>query len=219
MLKEFDLDAPTLSKEDRHTFRNQTRCITALYERLFSPFQIRERAWKMLVEVVPSVTKPHVRDLLGVLTLQINGDPDDFMKADQEGKPHIALDWLRRGGQQVAKELKWPTEPFEEAAQAVLEREFLNTWTWKREIWNKNRSISCDIEVNHGLNEATIIAQFKNAAQRHLASLELCSASPSDFAFVPLLGKARWVDDRTIELTSKDGKKHWRAVITAVELD
>lgn len=213
MLKEFDLDAPALSKEGRKAFRHQTRSVTALYERLFKPFCITEKAWKILVEVVPDVTKPHVRDLLGVLTLQIAGDPYEFLNADRVNKPRIALDMLARGTQKLARELGWPTKAFDDAAQAVLDQKFVNRWTWKQGLWNKTRSMSCDIEVDHGLEEAKITASFNRADQSHVASVELCLTSPSEFAFIPLLGKARWIDDRIVELISKDGKARWQAIV------
>jgi hypothetical protein len=213
MLKEFDLDAPALSKEARKAFRSQTRRVSALYQRLFRPFRINEKAWKALVEVVPEVTKPHVRDLLGVLTLQIEGDTSEFLNADEGRKPHIALELLSRGVQKLATELRWPPKAFEDAAKAVLEQKFINKWTWKQQLWNKGRSLSCKIEIEHGVEAAKIIASFNGAHQQHLGSVELCSASPSEFAFVPLLGKARWIDDRIVELTSKDGKERWQAVV------
>lgn len=213
MLKEFDLDAPTLSKEDRQVFRWQTRCVTALYERLFSPSRITGKAWKVLIEVVPNVTKPHVRDLLGVLTLQIDGDPSEFLNAKREQKQRIALDLIVRGTKAMAGELEWLTQPFEDAAQAVLEQKFVNRWTWKHGLWNKSRSISCDIEVDHNVEDATITARFNDADQQCLAAISLCSTSPSEFAFVPLLGKARWIDERIVELTSKNENERWLAAI------
>jgi hypothetical protein len=211
MLKEFDLDAPSLPKEVRQAFRSQTRCITALYEKVFKPVGVIEKGWKILIEVVPVITKPHVRDLLGVLTQQVKGDPHAFLNADREKKPHIALEMLTQGTQLLGKELGLPTQAFEDAERQVRQRNFVNKWTWKQGLWNKAHSISCDIEVDHGLDDAKIIACFKSADRRHLASVEICSAPPTEFAFVPLLGKARWIDDRVVELTSQNGNMRWRA--------
>jgi len=35
ILREFDLDLPGYPKDDRDRFRNETRCVTALYELVF----------------------------------------------------------------------------------------------------------------------------------------------------------------------------------------
>ena len=214
-LKEFDLDAPTLAREARQSFRHQTRCVTALYERSFKPFRIQQKAWKVLVEVVPVITKPQVLDLLGVFTFQVQGDPVEFLEATESSRPQIALDWLARGAAEVAKLHDWPIEPFQDAAAAVVEVDFVNKWPWKASLWNRSRTLSCDIEIEHGLRETKITSNFKNSDGLLIAKSAFCSTPPSEFAFVPLLGKARWLDEWQVELASKDGKQRWRAAATS----
>ena len=213
ILKEFDLDAPTLSRESRQSFRHQTRCVTALYERLFRPFRNQQKAWKVLVEVVPVVTKPQVRDLLGALTFQVQGDPAEFLDALEDKKPQMALDWLVSGAAEVAKAHDWPMKPFQDAAAAVIAEDFINKWQWKSNLWNRSKTVCCDIEVEHDLSEAKIGAIFKNSDGLEIGTSALCSASPSEFAFVPLLGKVKWLDERQVELISKDGKHRWLAAV------
>jgi len=213
-LTEFDLDAPTLPREVRQSFRYQTRHITSLYERLFKPFRIQEKAWKVLVEIVPVVTKPQVRDLLGVLTFQVRGDPTDFAEAPESSKPKMALDWLASGAIEVAKAHNWSTKPFQDAAAAVVEAEFVNKWLWMTHLWNQSKTLFCDVEVEHGLRETKISAIFKNADGLLIWKSALCSTAPCEFAFVPLLGKACWIDEWQVKLVSKDGKQRWLAAPT-----
>lgn len=214
IIKEFDLDAPTLSKESRQLFRHQTRCVTALYERMFKPFHIKQKAWKVLVEVVPVITKSHVRDLLGALTLQVQGNPVQFLEATESSRRQIALNWLASGVAEMAKAHDWPLKPFQDAEAAVVAADFINKWTWKSNLWNKSRTLCCDIEVEHNLLETKIAAIFKNSDGMAIGTSVLCSTSPSEFAFVPLLGKARWLDEWQVELVSKDGKHRCLAAPT-----
>jgi hypothetical protein len=209
ILKEFDLDAPTLPREARQSFRHQTRCVTALYERVLKPFRNHQKAWKVLVEVVPVVAKHHARELLGVLTIQVQGSSAEFLDASDSIKPQIALDWLASGAVEIAKAHDWPIKPFQDAAAAVIEANFVNKWTWKINFWNKSRTLSCDIEIEHALHEVRIAAIFKNSDGLLVGKSPFCSTSPSEFAFVPLLGKVRWLEDRQVELASKDGKHRW----------
>lgn len=214
ILKEFDLDAPTLPKEARRSFRHQSRCVTALYEQFFKPFRIQGKAWKVLIEVVPVVTKPEVRDLLGVLTLQVQGNPLQFLEASDREKPHIALAWLLSGAGGVAKTLDWPFKQFEDAAASVIEADFVNRWAWKANLWSKSKTLYCDIEVEHGFREVKIAVVFKDSNGLSIGTSNICSTSPSEFAFAPLLGKARWINERQVELVSKDGKQRWIASTT-----
>ena len=213
MLREFDLDAPTLSKEARQSFRHQTRCVTALYERYFKPFPLQKGAWKVLVEVVSVITKHQVRDLLGVLTLQIQGDPVLFLEAAEVMRPKIALDWLTKGVTNLAMVHDWSLKPFQDAADAVVEVKFVNKWVWKTQLWNPMKTFYCEVEIEHGLREARIRALFKNPDALLIEQSDLCFTPPSEFAFVPLLGKVHWIDERQVELISKDGKKRWIAAI------
>jgi len=213
MLKEFDLDAPTLPRDLRQNFRLQTRSVTALCERLFVPFRTNNKSvWKVLVEVVPVITKPGVRDLLGVLTIQIVGVPENFLNAGHGDKSRMALEWLAGGVAEIAKSERWAVKQFEDAFKAVAAAGFINKWQWKRGLWNKGRTTSCDIEVEHAVDAARISAAFYDSDRLPVGEVLLVSTSPSEFAFVPCLGRAKWLDERCLELISKDGEHRWQAV-------
>ena len=211
MLKEFDLDAPGLPKEARHSFRLQTRTVTALYERLFKPFRHKGKVWKVLIEVVPAITKPSARDLLGVLTVQLAGNPQGYLLADRNKKQRLTLDWLMAGILKIAHAQNWSTAPFEKAAAAVEAAKFQNTWIWKRPLWNHPKNISAEIVLEHDIDETRINAVFRTSKGELVGSDILCRTQPSEFSFVPCLGKLRWIDDQNLELSAKTGAKTWTA--------
>ena len=76
-LVEFDLDVPLASKGVRHAYREESRSVTSLYERCFAGLKVK-RGWKVLVECVPDVEHVGVRDLLGVLTVQVEFDLERY---------------------------------------------------------------------------------------------------------------------------------------------
>lgn len=216
MLKEFDLDGPSLQKTERQSFRYQTRSTTALYERMFKPVSqnpVPKKLWKVLVEVVPVITKPSVRDLLGVLTVQTEGDPRQLLEADRAIKPGIALDWLDRGITKIVTEMNWPPQFFAEARAAVIALDFKNKWQWKTKIWNQDNTAFCDIEIEHSVDEARIVASFKSPSGNIIGDRILCTTPPTEFAFVPCLGVVEWLDEKHLRLVSKIRDQKWLTTI------
>ena len=121
ILKEFALSWPTGSKEQRRAFSLQTRCVTALYERLFPSFKT-ERCWKVLLECVEHVTKKQYRDLLGVYTLEVTADVGSFFSLSDAEKKEWTWGTLCAGIYGLLEQTTWQREPFSETRQRVPAR-------------------------------------------------------------------------------------------------
>lgn len=210
-LTEFDLDAPTLGKDARHGFRLQTRFLTSSVERKFEPFLNDVGAWKVLVEVVPTLTKSRSRNLLGVLTTQVVGDAASYVTMKRGERERLALDWLLAGVKSVFAEYGWPTGEIEEAVRSVVDEDFRNVLVWKKGVLNASNSASADVVVESDDEQAKIVAVFRTPGSEQVHASTLCVRPPSEFAFVPCLGKLKWLDDDTLELTSRSGSESWTA--------
>lgn len=210
-LKEFDLDAPTLEKEMRHAFRLQTRFLTSNVERRFRPFLNDAGAWKVLVEVVPTVTKGRSRNLLGVLTTQVVGDAAAYTTMRRGERERLALDWLLSGVRKVFLEYGWCTDEIESAVQSVVDEDFRNVMVWKQSVLNASKSASVDVVVESDDEQAKIVAVFRAPGGEQMQASTLCVRPPSEFAFIPCLGKLTWLDDDTVQLTSRSGTESWTA--------
>jgi hypothetical protein len=79
LLKEFDL-ITSGSKEKVRAFQLQTRCVTALYQRLFPKLMTKD-CWKVLVRCVNDAPKTQYRNIGGVY--------EPFVVADVEGFFHL----------------------------------------------------------------------------------------------------------------------------------
>ncbi|MGH8049969.1 MAG: hypothetical protein ACREPB_04845 [Arenimonas sp.] len=210
MSMEFDLDAPGLSKQERNEFRYQTRSLTNLFERSFdSPLKLK-KAWKVLIEVVPAIKHNRHRNLLGALTLEVEGQPGLLLAdATDDEKCNLALKWLMMGTDKLADELGLDSAQFESAAQKVRSLSFVNIRTWKKSIDSPDRKKKAEIIVDHRVHEARLVCRiFENGVlyAEHLLSSEL----PDEFIYEPLLGEFRWIDNNTVELLSKDGVRSWK---------
>lgn len=208
-LKEFDLDAPFLGREQRQAFRLKTRFLTSNIERQFHPFSNKEGAWKVLVEVVPAVTKCQPRNLLGVIATQVPGDVEGYLASQRGEREGQALEWLCAGVRNVFSKYGWPSGDFDIAVQRVIDVGYQNVIVWKKAVFNPSKSALVDIIIELNDEEARIVAVFGVPGGDFVQTSTLCTKLPSEFAFVPCLGKLKWLDDDTVELTSKSGSDSW----------
>lgn len=211
MIKEFDLDAPESSKEDRIRFRNETRCISALLERCYRPSKETGKSWKILVEVVPSGARKGHINLLGVLVTQVVGDVDYFLRVQAGEKKKLALDLLMSGVKNIANDLSLDIHPFECAADMVVGRGYVNEWVWGKKVSNMSGSMSAEVLVRHEINAATISALIKDKDRKTIGEFALTSDKPNEFIFMSHLGRFSWVDDSTVQLLSRDGSIRYTA--------
>lgn len=212
MIKEFDLDAPQQQKAVRINFRNNTRCITSLFERQYSSSEDTGKAWKVLVEVVSKESSPEYCNLLGVLTIQVEGNIDAFMSADAESKKKLTLKYLMKGVEKIVDQMKWDIVPFHNAKEAVIANKFENKWVWKDQIINK-KSITAELLVEHEVSEVILSARFYDMNGNVLKTQHLVSEVPNEFIFDSYFGKFRWRNDNTVELISRDREKRFYATL------
>ncbi len=209
-IREFDLDAPTLPKHLRSEFRYRTRSLTSLYERCFGTKLTVGKAWKILIEVVPSITLPQHRDLLGVLIIQIAQDPNELLQIkDDLRTKELVLAWLVEGVLKLAAELGLDRSPFLEVADQVRVLGFQNIQSWIKPRRNMSGDLSADVLVDHDVREARLIGRIVDAKGSVVCEILLTVARPDEFNFAPMLGSLQWMDHRTVELRSKDGMASW----------
>ena len=202
-LEEFDLDAPECPKPERLHFRSESRTVTALYERCFEGLEVR-RGWKVLLECVPRVTRTDVRDLLGVLTLQVPFDVRTLDEVDEDAKKRRMLEVLHRGIMAMAEAEGWPSEPFERARQNVLERNLANDWWWRKPKWNRNRNLSGQLWCAHGMDAFRAWLVVRDESGAEVARKQVLETSPNEFEFVSKLGDTKWTDAERFALLAKD---------------
>lgn len=205
MIKEFDLDSPGLSKDERSCFRYQTRSLTNLFEQLLRGKLQCGSAWKILVEVVPAVSIPKPRLLLGVLAIQITGEPLKVLLAGGNiEKQTLAMDWLTSGIKKVAAEFGFEERLVDEAAEQARKVNFKNDQTWIKPKKSPAGDVLARISVERDAYEARIIARFSTLVGTSVSEVVLSVEKPDEFIFASKIGHLRWLDRTTIELQSKD---------------
>ena len=131
VLREFDL-ATDGDRERRRAFSLQTRCVTALYERLFPRRYKTESCWKVYIRCLTANVQPHYRDHLGVYELDIDADAQAFFGLGDVDKKWWAFEQLQRGIEQLRRQTGWDEEPFAATAAQARALELRNVWRWKK---------------------------------------------------------------------------------------
>lgn len=202
-LHEFDMDAPELSPRARHQFRLRSRSLSALYERCFRGLVV-DRAWKVLVECVEHAPREGVRDLLGVFTFQVKFDVRAAGSLSTLDQKRTLLDVLHDGVLRVAQASGWPTEPFFEARQCVLDRGFVNQWRWGTK-WGPGRKLRAEVVCEHAPDVFRAHLEVLDRAGTVVRQRPAFETIPDEFVFAPNLGQLKWVSQDRVALLDRSG--------------
>jgi hypothetical protein len=213
-IKQFDLHVSTRDIQLRREFNFQTRYISSNLAREFEPFKNNIGAWKVLVEVVPIITNPRIQNQIGVLTTQVVGDAENYLTLETVEKRTQAVSWLLEGTRKVFDAYGWPIETVESAIQRVIDKDFLNVSVWKKKINNKKSSASVEVIIQLDEKAAEIRALFRSKDDLIMQNVLIFSTLPSEFIYVPCLGKIAWLDERTVQLVSSDETQKWTATFS-----
>jgi hypothetical protein len=162
-----------------------------------------------LVEVVPKITINRHRNLIGVLVVQVSGDPIQLLMSADREKQELALKWLISGANSLAAELGMENHSFQAAARKVRESNFVNSQAWKSSV-SPGKDKIVEIVVDHGIHEARIIGRFLTRDGNLIHQRLLTAERPDELIFGPLIGELNWINNSEAELCSKDGGKAWR---------
>ena len=235
-LKEFDLDLPyvenreriekimleksidydaalkfdynTKWKAKRSIFRLETRCITALYERLFEKFETNG-CWKVLVECVDCVRKNRYRDLLGVYTIEIPVNIDRYFCLSDIEKKKMILELLNQGIDKIAKDVGWEKEPFDKAYKGVINSNYINEWIWKNQLKSPLKNFSAEVFCQHNLYSFDIYILVKSKNGKEIRREKVVSDKPDEFYFTEHLGQLKWTSNDEVMLINKHKDKQW----------
>ncbi len=122
----------------------------------------------------------------------------------------MLLDHLHGGLLEIAEELNWPKEPFENAYQAVLADNILYSEFWKTPKWNRTRTLRGQVHFCFDIDrlEFNAVAFDKTGAEvarKHLVTFP--RAIDSDH--YDTLIKYGWKDDHTFFLEGRPAWHHW----------
>jgi hypothetical protein len=202
-LKAFELYASGIGRDDSVSFHRETRCVVALYEKCFVPIRV-EKAWKVGVECAAEVTSDNVVNESGVLSKQRLFDFELYFASDGPGRKRLAIEAIHGGAVDVAKLRGWPVASFDAAKAAVVAKKYMNEWTGVSR-WNVARKMSahlrCQFEPDAFRAWLVVVDRSGSVVEECLALVSI----PSEFVFVPKMGKIIWVSNDRVILQDRRG--------------
>ena len=203
-------------KEMRRKLTLQTRCITALFERLFGCFDTRD-CCKLLIEGVPVEPDSIIRNFSGVYTVQVVFDYDSFISMDELNKKKSILELLMYGIEKVASVQKWSMEPFTNVYKKITELGYKNEWVWFKSARSPSDEYTASVIVNHSVDYADIYIQVNDDNNVEVFKEKVISEQPDEFAYANRLGTIKWNSSREIVLASKSGSEELSVRLTNIE--
>lgn len=195
-------------KQKRRNFRLETRCITAMFERLFEKF-ITEDCWKVLVECAVDITEKKVHNFSGVYTVQVEFQYNSFMSSNEYQKKQMALNAIMEGVRVISNYKGWKLEPFESACIKIHELNYTNEWIWMKAIKKINNHLMAEVLMRHEIKTMNIYILIKDVNGLEIGREKIISEKPDEFAYNKHLGKLKWISCNEVVLVNKKGDKQY----------
>jgi len=205
-LVQFDLAAADVSKAIGNRFLQETRGVTALFERVF-PGLRTEDVWKVRVECRDKAEDHEWAPALGVQFVDVDCDVTAVLALEREERKRRFLELLCSGLEKVAARYGWPWEPFEEARRKALDLELRNEWTWKKQRWSKGRRLVGRLRCVHEFEafRAWLVVEGRDGVE--VARKQVLETRPDEFAFARFFGDIRWISPGRVALLAKNGSE------------
>lgn len=234
ILKEFDLDLPYVANKEiikaimekencqyhdatrmdyalnwrdkRRLFRLETRCITAMYERLFGKMK-NEDGWKVLVECVENTDEENITNHSGVVSVKVKFQYEEFREKNELEKKIATLDLLMKGVEKIAIEKNWSFDQFKDVSLQIEECNYLNEWTWKKAVKSPNKKYYAEVVCQHNVMSMDISIVIKQSNGVETLKRKVISELPDEFAYAKHLGELKWLSDVEVALINKKANK------------
>ncbi|WP_315792603.1 hypothetical protein [Paenibacillus sp. BIC5C1] len=232
LLKEFNLDLPYIVDQDsvnliiknqkceykeaikldyelnwkwkRRSFRLETRCITAMYERLFGKYKTKD-CWKVLIECVDNISDKRIVNDSGVCSVPIQFSLNDFGVKSELEKKKATLRLLMDGIEKLTIYNNWDVKPFREIALQIEQLGYVNEWIWKKTIKSPNKLYNAKVICHHTVESLDIFISIEHPDGTQILLENVISELPDEFAYARHLGELKWLSDFEVALINKKG--------------
>ncbi|TDL69176.1 hypothetical protein E2R58_08295 [Paenibacillus amylolyticus] len=199
-------------KWKRRSFSLETRCITAMYERLFGKYNTKD-CWKVLIECVENITDERIVNVSGVCSVPIQFSLNDFNEKNELEKKKTTLRMLMEGIEKLALRNNWEVDPFREIALQIEALDYVNEWTWKKSVKSPNKKYNARVICHHNVDSMDIFLSILQRDGTQVFLEKVISEQPDEFAYDRHLGELTWVSDFEVALINKTGTEKFYATL------
>ena len=191
-------------KWKRRSFSLETRCVTALFSRLFKSFDTND-CKKIVVECIDEASCGQVKNLLGVLHVQVQFDYKTFHTLDNNQKKRVALDLLMEGIERIALDRNWSMEPFKATCDEIIKLDYINEWIWGKSARNNETEATAKVLLQHEVKKVDISVIVFDKENNEIHREVVIAEEPDEFAYAKHLSDIKWADGNTVVLTGSAG--------------
>lgn len=200
---DMNLDYELNWKEKRRQFQLMTRCMTAMIERII-PRTTTKDCWKILIECVEKPSRNAPINLLGVYSVQVPFDINQFGEMNPLEKKKYVVTKIREAIRIIGQDGSFDTEGIETACNMVAEANYVNEWYWGKPV--KCGQLSAQVKVLHEVESVTISLVFRDSINNISKETILVSAVPDERAYDKYFGKLEWISASAVRLSAKCGE-------------
>ncbi|SDD64428.1 hypothetical protein SAMN02799630_04557 [Paenibacillus sp. UNCCL117] len=192
----------------RREFALQTRCVTAMFERLFNKYKIAGGR-KILIECVDVIRNDNIINYSGVYVVQLKFNFLNFILLSDYEKKVNSFQILKEGVEKVATYKGWDSAPFSSVFNEMTENNYLNEWTWSKPVKSPNKESVAQVICHHEVNKMNIFMEVMGSKGQSLGRSLLLTDQPHEFAYAKHLGKVTWEDNEIVSLINKQEDEKW----------
>ncbi|ERJ11072.1 hypothetical protein [Haloplasma contractile] len=191
-------------KDKRRIFNLHTRCMTAMYERLFSKYK-NSKCQKIIVECVDTLSEEkNIINYLGTYTVQVKFEYNRFVRKSNYEKKVKALKLLISGIEKIVKFNDWNIGPFLDTRDQIINYNYENEWLFKKPLVSPNKKYIAEVICIHEVDNFIIKLVVKDL-KNNLIKYDSIYEKPHEFAYAKHLGKLEWKSETDVCLINRDG--------------
>jgi hypothetical protein len=192
-------------KKRNFEFRLQTRNIASFYERCFKSYK-NDKCWKILIECVKSDAR-EPSAVLGIYTVQVVYNVDNFFKLDDYEKKRTTLELIRSAVGKVVEKECWDGVVFDNAYERVISEDYLNRWIWKKQKHSPSRKYIAKILCDHGIYSCDISIIVTDKKEQIVKKELVIREKPDEWMFAKYFGDLKWISTNNVALIDKAGNQ------------
>lgn len=194
-------------KEKRRKFQLETRCMTAMIERIMEPVKTRN-CWKLLFECYDeneSEEDDDIVNLLGVYAVRTKFSLEKFWGGDSYKKKEMIIEAILTKVGRIKNNVPFDLENISVACGQIISLGYVNEWVWGKPLKLNEKYVR--IEMKHEVEEMNIYMVFFDAKDKILNKILLITAIPDEWNYYEYLGKLERISDNSVALVTKKGER------------
>lgn len=191
-------------KAKRRNFSLQTRCVSSMFERLMGKI-VTKNCSKLLIECVANNNEMVIMEFSEVSSIKMQFDYDNFLLLDGLEKKKMLLDLIMKGVETLTQKENLDYEQFVSVYNQIGQSNYLNQWTWKKNIKSPSKEYSAELMITHDIELVLFTVIIKDKKGNVVKTEDILTELPDEYAYSKHLGSLSWSNEREVMLKNKKG--------------